>query len=344
MFTRVEPIMQPRSKNVVMRFLLLGWIIPFSFGVFVYYGFSSNYTISYFSESNFRKSYENGLYKYRVLGRAAVLGTYDLIEIYHLPSMGPKALKFHDPNASPALYTAYFLVNTFFFCLACSALFLAIHRLCPQPFTWINDVALLLMALLMAITQYVVVPYDMLSYFCLAAAIWIMLQFRLGALRLLLLCAALIAGTLTRETTLLIVAFYVGIYHQEIFQKPRAGKLRSEQKDLIALFACFAATYGLLRVYYGTEHGAYQQITIGGFLTFAPDVLGLIFSVAMIVVLTMGHAGRREALWFMLAASPYLLAIIIVASPWETRLVCPIFIGLIVIKLRNGSTTGTIDR
>src|SRR5260221_12240856 len=106
MLNRFEMMMATGRISVWLRFTLLGGVIPFCFSFIVYFGFVSNYTVHLFSESKFRSAYEGNIYKYRVLGRVAVLTTYDLLDRYHLAAKPPKALNFYDSENSPTMYTA----------------------------------------------------------------------------------------------------------------------------------------------------------------------------------------------------------------------------------------------
>jgi hypothetical protein len=320
----------------VMRFLLLALILPAIFSFFVYYGFASNYTMrKVYSESGFRGQYENGIFRYRILGRAAVMATYDLINRYHLPAMGPKALRLLDPEASEALYTAYFIVNTVFMCLTCTVFFFVADRCCGRNEQWMVDLSLLLMMSLMALTQYVVVPYDLMSYCFLSVSILTILRERQNVATLALLISALVLCTMTRETALLIPAFYLAVNRRYITQRLSGWRLNWEQKVFALLILCLLLAAVCLRAYYGTNHAVYQQITIARWFQFPPDVIGAVFFVSLLAVMLSSEPARSESLVFLLAAAPYILAIFVVASPWETRLFCPIFLCLTILKLRS---------
>jgi hypothetical protein len=247
--------------------------------------------------------------------------------------MGPKALHLVDPAASDALYTACFLVNTVFMCLTCAVLYFVAERICGRQGQWIKDLSLLLMMFLMAITQYVVVPYDLISYFFLAVSMLAMVRDPISAGWTALLCSAVVLGALTRETVVLILAFYVAVYAQRLIERPKGWRLNRVQMTLALALACFAVTSAILRAYYGTDN-AYQQFAIPSFFRFAPNIVGTLFLVALVALMLLSEPGRSNSTIFLLAASPYTIAIFLFASPWETRLFCPIFLCLIVLKLR----------
>jgi hypothetical protein len=321
------------NSNVMlqaMRFLILALVLPSILSFFVYYGFASNYTMrNVYSEAGFHEQYDNGIYRYRVLGRAAVLGAYEAITKYHLPSMGPKALHLVDPEASDALYTACFAVNTVFMCLTSAALFFITDRLCSRREQWIGDLSLLLMLCLMALTQYVVVPYDLMSYFFLAISIFATMKNPQSAAWIALLCAAVVLCTLTRETSLLILAFYFAVHRRQLIERHSGWRLSGIQIAFALMVASFLITSALLRAYYGTEHAFYQQFAISKLFQFPPNIIGTIFFLALLAVMLLSQPVRRDAYAFLLASSPYIAAVFLFASPWETRLFCPVFLCLI---------------
>src|SRR6266540_2096359 len=154
-----------------LRILLLGCVIPIIASSIVYQGFTTNYTTQVFSEQSFKNQYENGIYKYRVLGRVLLLKTYKLINSYELPTLTPfNSLKLLDRAGDIEFFSAYFYINTVFLCLTCMVLFFILGGHTKDTDFMNVDLPILFICFLIAITQYVIVPYDNISYFFLATA------------------------------------------------------------------------------------------------------------------------------------------------------------------------------
>jgi len=240
-----------RFLHTTIRFLLLGWVIPCVLGLMVYYGFVTNYTSQVFSHQGFVNQYENGIYKYRMLGREALLEMERLVKAHGpLPLRPPASLRLLDRAGDPDLYAAYFLLNTLFLCLTCSVLFVAFHQGGKAGEELPADLAVLASALVMAITQYVVVPYDTLSYFFLALGIALSLHPSPGHGRLGLLALATVLGTLTRETAALIPAFFFALHHREILVWPFGDRPKRRLLQFLLVSAAFLAAYLALRLYF----------------------------------------------------------------------------------------------
>lgn len=312
----------------MIRFLCVAWILPLILSLVVYFGFSTNWTVDVFSRAGFEVQYSGGIYKYRLIGTFIQARLVDVLERIGFEGGAPKNLKIMDPAGSPVFYTAYFVNNTLFICLACSVFYYLFHaRYSLQP-PLLIDALVFLVGLLMAISQYVVVPYDMLSYFLLAVAIHLVTGQqtlpRVGLLGLVVVLAAL-----ARETAALIIPFYAAVHYRQIFAKPLFGR---HQVILCGLAACFLCTYGALRLAFGGDRALYHAIWLGCNLTMPFNVMGLIFMAAVLTVLLTDELARQECLIFTLGALPYLVAVTIVGITWEIRLWVPVILCLIALK------------
>lgn len=319
-----------RALARTVRLACLGLLIPLVLSLVVYFGFASTYTTGVFSDEGFRVQYEEGIYKYRVLGRLGLLGFKSLIEDAGLPALAPRALLLLDRNGSPVFYTAYFLDNAFFLCLACGVLVLLFDRRCPPDALWIADLAVLLLALLMAITQYVVVPYDTMSYFFLCLA-FVLIFARTSLMNTVLLGLVVVLGALTRETAALILAFYFAVHHRSLLARP--FRRSAAQATLLFLIVCFLATYAGLRLALGPGEAVFQDVQLLANLVNPFGLAGLLFAVAATAVLLLSSPGRRESVVFLLASLPYALFILATARLWEIRLWVPVLLSIVVLKV-----------
>lgn len=321
--------MIPRALTLC-RFLAAAWAIPAVLSCAAYYGFASNYSLDKFSPALFHKHYDGGVYKYRVLGREITVAVADFIDSHRLPVRVPNLFRAMGEGGSPALYAAHFLVNTLFLCLACSVLFLLLLRLLPPAQSHFSYLLLLFFALLSAMTQYVITPYDSLSnclFVCAAALILV----PGGPARFALLLFLTMLSTLTRESSALILSFYLAINAGSILV--RRGPTRN-QLELATLVFAFLLPYLLLRFLLGTKNAAYEEVVAAHMLHSPLSLLGLIFLLAFLFLFLADARNRKPCALFILASLPYLVPMLFVAYLWEIRLWVPVILGLMLIKIK----------
>lgn len=323
---------------LTIRLLTLGIIIPALLGVFTYIGFFTNYTCCVFSQAGFESQYlDSSIYRFRVLGSHLLLWVYQQTQSWPLSDFTPYALKTLDKNGDTNFYFAYFFMNTFFLCLTCIALVLALSRhAVKKDFSHI-DLPVFCLALFMSFSQFVITPYDTLSYFFLALAILPTMKDKPTLLDNIFLGIIVVLATLTRETATLILSFYLAIHHNRIFSKPRSGILNREQTLLLALALIFALTYWALRWELGFYHATHRSIRlISNFIEPMP-IIGTVFFAAVLALFFTDNTARKPLWIFLLASTPYWLAMFFVAYPWEIRLWVPIILLMVFLKLAHSN-------
>ena len=151
-----------------VQYSIIAIITSILFSYFVYFGFVSSYTKDVFSEESYSQLYDAGVFKYRILSTELVLLTNKALEDFIPNNKANENLKHAmDKNFSDSLYFSYYIVNTFFLVLS-SLLFVAILQ--QQEFLISNKEKLLYLLIFISIislSQFVVVPYDISSYFLL---------------------------------------------------------------------------------------------------------------------------------------------------------------------------------
>lgn len=318
--------MKPNPKANI-RFLILAWIIPFIFSMYMYYGFATTYT-EVFSEVSFRQQYSSGIYRYRVLGSFIQLQIFKEINKTGFSFPAPQSIKYLDPNFSPDFYFSYFVNNTVFLCLTCSILFLILNHIPSQGYLYNCDLVLILLCLLICLTQYVVVPYDSLSYFLLFLAIYLILL-PWTRLRSIVLGVIVVFSTLTRETAILIPAFYLAIYSDQILD---VRHLNRYQMTFLLTTIIFLVTYFTLRIYFGFSSAFFQKLELFANFSNPLRFIGiLLFLVLLLILLFDGH-NQNIIIRFLLTSSPYVIGIMLFGTTWEARLFLPIILILVVIK------------
>lgn len=211
-----------RAARRILRWLVLAIALPALVGFVAYYGFCTNYTGRVFHEAGFRRLYESGVYKYRVLGRS-------------------------------------------------------------------------------------------------------------------------------RESAALVLAFCAAYHWREL-----RHRRRRHVAELAVLTLAFVATYVGLRLWLGMDRGVYQSVQLARNLQ-AHSVAG--FCLLLLISYAIGAGSRNETACrrFMLACSPYVAAMVVIARPWEIRLWTPIWLGLLVLAHgvekppprplpREGTARATLER
>jgi hypothetical protein len=315
-----------------LKIILLGWIIPIIMSFVVYQGFSTNYSGRVFSEKSFRSQYEKGVFKYRVVGRYALLRTFDYIKQNSLPTVSPHSLKLLDENGDPQFYSAYFYLNTIFLCLTCTALFFVLGGANKNSSFMTLEIPILFLCFLMTITQYAVVPYDILSYFFLSTAVLLIIRKNQGLPIILTLGIIVILATLTRETAILILAFYFAHNYGLLLEKPVSVRLNDQQKAFIFISMCFILVYIGLRVVFGYEHAMFEAIMASSNDVFANAGILLLVSVSLLVLVT--KPLTKEITAFFIASLAYILPVLLVANPSEIRLWTPLILLFTILKAR----------
>lgn len=310
--------------------LVLAVIVPLVVSVIAYYGFCSNYTQDAFHEAGFRKQYEEGIYRYRLLGRWATLAVHDFISergelakaIHGCLPPPPAGLLVLDRQPSGWFYEAYFLTNTLFHILSAVALYMVLVQAGLRD-TPHFAAAHLVGVLLIGLTQYVVCPYDNLSYFLVLLCCFLTMRRVLYDVPLVLV---LVLATLTREAAVVGLSFYFAYY----FPQLRAFRPR-HVITLSVLLAAFVATYVLLRVYLASGQTFFQDVQLGLNYKDLMNLAGLIAVPAFAYAFSAGTRNVGRVWLFVLAASPYLVMSLVVGIAWETRLWVPFWLPLLVL-------------
>ena len=316
----------------LLRLLFLGCIIPTILSTVAYKGFTTNYTTGVFSRQGFENQYENGIYRYRILGRIMLLKTHDLVKEYDLPTISPLSLKLLDEQGDELFYTAYFYLNTFFLCLTSLILIVLLDGNRTEAFIMV-DLPLLCMCFLMTITQYVVVPYDILSYFFLAVSTLLIIRGNQSAWNLFVLCCVVVLATLTRETAILILAFYLAIHHSAILTNPKTFRVNRQQTALLILSVCFGCTYVALRFLLGFENAIFQDLWLFGKANLY-STMSILFLIGITLLCAVTKVLTKELTVFVAASLPYILAMMLTASLWEIRIWTPVVLLLVILKVR----------
>jgi hypothetical protein len=318
----------------MVRVGVVGVMLPILLSFVAYYGYFTNYVGGTFHREGFRNHYENGLYRYRVLGKVLVLDAHRVVVSQtpvgrffrrYLPEL-PRAMLIADPKGDKWFYGALFIANTLFLVATALTLYAI---LCSRENRTPLDYALAMgryaMGLLpVVMTQYVPTPYDPLSYFFLLAGIYcVVCPFR-WSFPIMLICMLL--GALTRETMALLLVFFLAYHIGPLLRFDRRAIIH-----LVGLTGVFLMTYVTLRACYGTEHAVWQVVRWRLNLQDGLCILGFLLLPALSWLILSGVAQLGRCRVFLAASIPYVLAMATIANTWETRLWVPVWLGLLVL-------------
>lgn len=313
-------------------------VLPTAANVFLYYGYTTQYTEMVFSPAGFKSQYDSGVYRYRLLGQLLFLRAWPIVDrIYPSPMPETKQeiharlkeyrlMRFLETE-SLGLYHTYFVINTLFLCLTMWRL-RAITRLPPVRMTeQIRTPWLLTVLFFICLSQFVVVPYDMISLFLMAVCMDLMLRDE-GPWTLPVLAGLTIIAAMTRETAALILSFYATLWvMRRELRTPRT------LAGLGLLVAAFVGAYVMLRVMVGWDQAAFNELIPPDTLRPGSIVSILFFLAAMVVLVDWARRPAVKATGVFLAFScPYIAAILLTGILFEIRLWIPVLLGAAVLN------------
>lgn len=288
--------------SIVCRFFFLGFFLPLILCFIMYFGTTSNYTSGVFNSESFTEQFDHGIYKYRVLGKETLLWIKEAIDNGSLPNIQVSEAANADGNFDSAFYSAYFFNTPIFFILTSLTLCFVFKLYRVSVFEQ-ADLPVMTLVLLIAITQYIIVPYDTLSYFLLALAMLLTTTENSTYTKAILLVIVTLLAAYTRETALLIISFYGAFHARKLLEKPFTRLMR-ERIMFILLCLAFACVYIGLRLQLGFEQGLLQDFRLLKSLN-PISMLGVIFVGGFLVSLFFTPQVSTEMKVFLPLSLPY---------------------------------------
>jgi len=336
--------MKKITGSVLLRYLVIGIILPFFIQYVFYFRFTGNYMINVFSEKGFTSFYGSNVFRYRVVGRNLHLWLYHKLE----SSQKVKSLKENstydkrltalDDDAEPTFYLTYFIIAVVFTIFTALAL---LYLFDTTPLYQMKEsqkvVVTASLVLLIGFTQFVVTPYDTIGYFLLVISGLFFVKYLQTRhwLYLVLVNATIIISTLNRESALLSLSFMAAIYFSYYGFNLRWIRF------MIVPVACYLLSWVALRLYFNSGPG---MVTEG--LKFwrnldirkASNMMGFLFAIITFYLVWMiADTPVRKKLIrsFLLMASPYILMIPVIGIMIEVRLWMPIILGAVLLSQLN---------
>jgi len=332
------------NRNTNFNYTILGFIVicillPFVISTIVHFNLITNYSNGSFSLNAFMHTYYTGIYKYRILGRELFLSIYHFVAtlaghgvtLYNISSTTLSRL---GSNSEPLVYLTQYINDTGLLILIAIVLFVIFGRpyfSLPQAQ---RNLSVLCIILIIAISHFVLTPYDDLFYLILSLAMFFTFeefyndtpQAFWGTL------ITLILGAFTIEHSVLIMSFYAAIYCDKY-----GVRWHKPVYKIITLVIAFFIVYFILRKIYGTTHGMYDVLALTQVnLRF----LHITFiSILFLIVGSLATAGSpqklKRILTFLLFSFPYIIAIGCFAYLAEMRVWIPVIFPAICLGLLN---------
>lgn len=291
---------------------------------FIYFSFGNIYSSSVLNYTDFQNQFTSGIYQYRILSGHFLMFIYDFLSQFNIDYQIFK-LKFFDSDAEPQLYISFYILNTLFLVLSALMMILIIET--KEFFATETEKILITVVAIftMAISQFVIVPYDISSYFFLLIFFYFLLKFigKNGISNLLILVVLMIISTLNRESSALSLSLMATILYSKF------GLKRESILPLVVLGITFIAVYlgmRLMNENFTTNDG---NLLTQNF-TQPKNLLGILFWMTFFLlsmILAKDKKAVKSILVFHFLSFPYLLMCFYTGILYEIRLYIPLFLS-----------------
>ncbi len=314
-------------------FIILCLLIPVSLNFFMYYGFVSTSPAKIYTIVQFEEHFSNNVLKHRILGKFLLLKINEVVSGIEIPlkaNVFDRISTFIEAE-SLSLYHSFFILNTFFFCLTIIVLYLILNRKWVRLNITDKRLYLLLISAIIAVSQFIILPYDTLSYFFISIVVLLMLQGK--NIWIIILTGVLIAiGTTARETIALTLSFYL-----LLIVKQKDYQFLTSFNNLVFFTACFVVPYTYIHWFAGLDGVFVGRVRFPSNIFAIQNLPGFLFIISItFIFLNDKFAGRAIAL-YLLFCSPYILIIFLTGIFFEIRLWIPVIIMMMVIYIISRS-------
>lgn len=295
---------------------------------FVYFSFGNIYSSKILNYADFQDQFQSGIYQYRKLSGYFLLGIYDLLSSLNIDYQIFK-LKFFNPASDPKMYLSFYILNTFFLMLSTVVMVMITET---KNFVATSSEKILLIAICIftiGISQFVLVPYDISSYFLLLIFFWFLLKYleQTSVKNLIIMIAILAISTFNRESSALSISLAATLLYAKF------GIKKESIVPVLILAIFFSAIYLGIRYSQGTFTTNDGNLFLQNFTDFK-NWLGILFCVVfffMTLVLAKDKHSRNLILLFHFFSIPYIAMCFYAGIIYEIRLYVPLFLGSLLI-------------
>jgi len=316
------------------RFVSIIFVVLFSWltSYIVYFGFVSNYAVNYFSEDTYKKVFEHGVFRYRILGRYLLLGLYDFLNNYYPDNTTYRYTYYLDQHANANFYNAFFYLNTFFLMLtAVVSVFLLDLKSFIKTAVPDRRLILFFIPIFINLTQFAITAYDMIGYFLELLTLYTLLKWldKSYIFSLVTMSILIILATLNRESSLLTVTLLITLI---------VGHFGLSDRGIVAVFSVtlsFLIPYIALRLFISPDSTG-PNMAEGNYGLFVNKMGALFWILFFCLALAISNTrkNRKMVIIYHIISLPYIIFIFTGAVLWEVRLYVPLFLGsLFIAKL-----------
>ncbi|WP_126340456.1 hypothetical protein [Kaistella jeonii] len=308
--------------------LLFVMLLAFTVNSFIYFSFGNIYSSKILNYTDFSQQFHSGIYQYRILSGYFLIWIYDFLSTLNIDYKIFK-LKFLDPNSEPQMYLSFYILNTFFMVLSAAILVFITET---KNFVATNAEKILISSVAIfaiAFSQFVIVPYDVSSYFFLLLFFYFLLQYlqKRSTLPLAFLMILILISTLNRESSALSLSLAATLLNSKFGLK----------KEMIQPIFFLAITF--IAVYFGMRFLNQSFSTNDGNLlaqnfTEPKNILGLLFWITFFIftlIIAKDLQTKRYILIFHLLSLPYIMMCFYTGIIYEIRLYIPLFLTSILL-------------
>ncbi|MBF8457718.1 hypothetical protein IV494_11060 [Kaistella sp. G5-32] len=308
--------------------LLFVMLLAFTVNSFIYFSFGNIYSSKILNYTDFSKQFHSGIYQYRILSGYFLIWIYDFLSSLNIDYKIFK-LKFQDPNSEPQMYLSFYILNTIFMVLSASILFFITET---TNFVATNAEKILIASLAifaMAFAQFVIVPYDISSYFFLLLFFYFLLQYlqKSSILLLAFLMIIILISTLNRESSALSLSLAGTLLYSKF------GFKRETFQPILLLGIAFIAVYFGMRFLnqsFSTNDGNLFSQNFSE----PKNILGLLFWITFFIfslIIAKNRNAKQQILIFHFLSLPYILMCFYTGIIYEIRLYVPLFLTSILL-------------
>ncbi len=309
--------------------IIFAVLLAFTVNSFVYFGFANIYSSKILNIQSFQEQFHSGIYQYRILSGYFLIWIYDLLSAFNIDYEIFK-FKFVNPDSEPQMYLSFYILNTFFMMLS-GAMMVLITESKNFVATYSEKLLITAVAIFsLALSQFVIVPYDVSSYFFLLIFFYFLIQYlqQQSSSKLVILSFIIIISTLNRESSALSLSLAATLLYSKFRLK----------KETILPIAVLATVF--LGVYFGLRLISENFSTNDGNLliqnfTEPKNILGIIFWLVFFVftmMLAKDQKAVKHILLFHLFSFPYLILCFYTGILYEIRLYIPLLLTSIMLS------------
>ena len=228
------------------------------------------------------------------------------------------------------MYLSFFILNTIFLILS-SIVLVFITETKNFIATQSEKILMISVAIFaISLSQFVIVPYDVSSYFFLLFFFFFLLKYleKDSALNLIILLVILIISTFNRESSALSLSLAATLLYAKF------GLKKKMYLPIIFLFVSFIAVYLGMRLWsesFSTNDGNLLEENF----TQPKNFLGILFWMIFFIftlILAKDRKGVRLILIFHVLSFPYILMCFYTGILYEVRLYIPIFLTSLILS------------